>query len=151
MYGCFRRTQDRLSRVSSKLCPHNSLLTKSDPPLRCRIAFWDSIQFLQIFGGGCQFIPSQDINELRAWLETNHTPLALFLEFPNNPLLQSAPLAELRKLANQYDFPIIIDDTIGNFCNVDVLGREGEKVLADVLVSSLTKSFSGFCDVMGGR
>jgi len=40
----------------------------------------------------------------------------------------------------------VVDDSIGGFCNVDVLRKGG----ADVLVSSLTKSFSGSGNVMGG-
>lgn len=52
-------------------------------------------------------------------------------------------LTRLRELADQYGFLIIIDDTIGSFCNIDVLGA------ADILVTSLTKSFSGYADVMG--
>jgi cystathionine gamma-synthase len=52
----------------------------------------------------------------------------------------------LRKLADEYDFVLAVDDTIGSFCNIDVLG-EGR---ADILVSSLTKSFSGYADVMAG-
>lgn len=40
---------------------------------------------------------------------------------------------------------IVIDETIAGFVNVEVLP------LADVVVSSLTKVFSGDCNVMGGR
>ena len=71
--------------------------------------------------------------------------LALFTEFPSNPLLRSANLPRLRALADKYDFLIIIDETIGNFVNVEVLPY------ADVVVSSLTKVFSGASNVMGGR
>lgn len=39
---------------------------------------------------------------------------------------------------------MVIDDTIGSFANVDVLPA------ADALITSLTKSFSGYSDVMGG-
>ncbi|POW04681.1 hypothetical protein PSTT_10222, partial [Puccinia striiformis] len=69
---------------------------------------------------------------------------ALFCEFPSNPLLKSPDLIRLRKLADQHDFLIVIDETIGNFCNVEVLPY------ADILVSSLTKVFSGDSNVMGG-
>jgi cystathionine gamma-synthase len=51
----------------------------------------------------------------------------------------------LRKLANEYDFLIVVDETVGNFVNIEVLPW------ADIVVSSLTKIFSGACDVMGGR
>ncbi|OBT62421.1 hypothetical protein VE03_08535 [Pseudogymnoascus sp. 23342-1-I1] len=47
-------------------------------------------------------------------------------------------------LADEYDFLLVVDDTIGGFCNIDLLG------VADVVVTSLTKTFSGYADVMGG-
>lgn len=68
----------------------------------------------------------------------------LYLEFPSNPILVSADLWGLRALADQYAFPLVVDDTIGSFANVDVLP------VADLVMSSLTKSFSGYADVMGG-
>lgn len=54
-------------------------------------------------------------------------------------------MPELRKLANEFGFVIVVDETIGNFVNVDVLQ------FADIVVSSLTKVFSGETNVMGGR
>ena len=71
--------------------------------------------------------------------------LALITEFPSNPLLRSANLPRLRALADRYDFLIIIDETIGNVVNVEVLPY------ADIVVSSLSKIFSGVANVMGGR
>ena len=38
----------------------------------------------------------------------------------------------------------MVDDTVASFCNLDVLP------VADAIISSLTKSFSGYADVMGG-
>jgi cystathionine gamma-synthase len=59
--------------------------------------------------------------------------------------LTSPDLARIRSLADKYDFGVVIDETIGNFLNVNVLPY------ADVVVSSLTKVFSGDSNVMGGR
>jgi cystathionine gamma-synthase len=39
---------------------------------------------------------------------------------------------------------LVVDETIGSFCNIDVLP------VADVVITSLTKSFSGYANVMGG-
>lgn len=93
-----------------------------------------------------------DIDELEKILEQEKlssplTPpvLALFTEFPSNPLLRSADLPRLRVLADKYDFLIVVDETIGNFVNVEVLPY------ADIVVSSLSKVFSGDANVMGGR
>jgi cystathionine gamma-synthase len=70
---------------------------------------------------------------------------AVFFECPSNPLLQSPNVLRLRQLADQYSFLICIDDTIGNFVNTELLKY------ADVIMTSLSKSFSGRADVMGGR
>lgn len=71
--------------------------------------------------------------------------MCLVTEFPSNPLLRSPNLRRLRALADKYEFLIVVDETIGNFVNVEVMPY------ADVVVSSLTKVFSGDANVMGGR
>jgi cystathionine gamma-synthase len=43
-----------------------------------------------------------------------------------------------------YHFPIILDETVGNHLIVQVLP------FADIVVSSLTKIFSGMGNVLGG-
>jgi cystathionine gamma-synthase len=89
---------------------------------------------------------------LEILLQTEHNSdpnvppiLALFTEIPSNPLLRCADLPRLRRLADKYDFLIVVDETIGNFVNVEVLPY------CDIVVSSLTKVFSGDSNVMGGR
>jgi cystathionine gamma-synthase len=77
--------------------------------------------------------------------ESEQPIAALFTEFPSNPLLESPNLLELRKLADQYGFLIVIDDTIGNCANVCVIPY------ADLVVTSLTKLFSGEANATGGR
>ena len=71
---------------------------------------------------------------------------ALWAEFPTNPNLTTPSSKRLRMIADRYSFPVIIDDTVATFMNVDLLGNSG----ADLLTTSLTKSFSGYADVMGG-
>jgi cystathionine gamma-synthase len=71
--------------------------------------------------------------------------LSLFCEFPSNPLLRSPDLIRLRALADEHGFVIVVDETIGNFINVEVVA------FADIVVSGLTKIFSGDANVMGGR
>lgn len=57
----------------------------------------------------------------------------------------SPNMARIRELANKYNFAVVVDETVGNFLNVHVLPY------ADLVVSSLTKVFSGDSNVMGGR
>lgn len=124
--------------------------------MRCRsFPYTDTLKVLQKWGPGCHFFGhglDNDIDALETLLEeeVGRNPkkkplLALFTEFPSNPLLRSANLPRLRALADKYDFFIIVDDTIGNYVNVRVLPY------ADIVVSSLTKVFSGASNVMGGR
>ncbi|KAF8866078.1 PLP-dependent transferase [Acephala macrosclerotiorum] len=107
----------------------------------------DTLKILEKFGPGVVFYgngESEDLDDLEKRLESGERFLALFCEFPGNPMLKCPDLQRIRKLADKYDFGVVVDETIGNFINVHVLPY------ADVVVSSLTKIFSGECNVMGG-
>ncbi|KAK6352696.1 hypothetical protein TWF730_009508 [Orbilia blumenaviensis] len=109
--------------------------------------YLDTLKVLEKFGDGCLFLGNgndADLDELEQTLTDGKRISALFCEFPSNPLLRSPNLRRLRDLATQHQFVIVVDETIGNFVNVDVLPY------ADILVSSLTKVFSGDSNVMGG-
>lgn len=107
----------------------------------------DTLKILQKFGPGCVFYgraSESELDELEGRLAAGEQFLALFCEFPGNPLLTCPNLARIRQLADRYDFAVVVDETIGTFANISVLQY------ADVVVSSLTKIFSGDCNVMGG-
>lgn len=113
-----------------------------------RFPYIDTLKILEKWGPGCVFYGhgvSDDIDDLERRCAGGESFLALFCEFPGNPLLKTPDIGRLRSLADRYDFAIVIDETIGNFLNVHVLHY------ADVIVSSLTKVFSGDSNVMGGR
>lgn len=101
---------------------------------------------LQHFGNATA--SSGVLDKVEAYLSEHYgqgkTVSYLFVEFPSNPILVSADLNRLRAIADKYAFPIVVDDTIASFASVDALP------VADVVMSSLTKSFSGYADVMGG-
>ena len=114
----------------------------------CSFPYIDTLKILEKFGPGCLFYgfgSSEDLDDLEKRLESGETYLALFTEFPGNPLLKSPDLRRIRELADKYHFVVVIDETVGNFLNVNVLPY------ADIVVSSLTKVFSGDSNVMGGR
>lgn len=69
---------------------------------------------------------------------------ALFTEFPGNPLLASVDLDRLYRLSRKYNFVLVVDDTVATWANANVL------LSCDVVCTSLTKMFSGGCNVMGG-
>ncbi|OCH86457.1 PLP-dependent transferase [Obba rivulosa] len=115
--------------------------------------YTDTLKILEKWGPGCHFLGhglDKDIVELERILEresansSSPPALALFTEFPSNPLLRSADLPRLRALADEHDFLLVVDETIGNFVNVEVLPY------ADIVVSSLSKVFSGDANTMGG-
>jgi cystathionine gamma-synthase len=114
-------------------------------------AFQSTIHiFLDWDGPGFKFFGSgndENTDALEAYLESETKEgkkvQALWTEFPSNPILATPNLSRLRTLAEKYKFALIVDDTVGSFANVDVLAA------ADIVVSSLSKSFSGYADVMG--
>ncbi|RAO73540.1 uncharacterized protein BHQ10_009552 [Talaromyces amestolkiae] len=69
---------------------------------------------------------------------------ALYTEFPGNPLLRSPDLERLYKLSQKHGFVVVVDDTVTTSINVALFPY------CDVICSSLTKMFSGGCNVMGG-
>ncbi|KAH8655030.1 pyridoxal phosphate-dependent transferase [Tricladium varicosporioides] len=113
-------------------------------------AFHSTLHIFPDFGPGWEQFgcgSEEELDQLEALLESeskNAKPIqAIWAEFPSNPLLGVADLTRLRKMADKYHCLLILDDTIGSFCNVDLLS------VVDILITSLTKSFSGYADVMG--
>ena len=109
--------------------------------------YTDTLRLQEKFGFGCKFFgfgDLKDLNKLRKILQSGERISALFCEFPSNPLLYCVDLGEIRNLANEFNFLVIIDDTIGSLVNVDILK------FSDILVTSLTKTFSGTGNVMAG-
>jgi cystathionine gamma-synthase len=104
--------------------------------------------------GGVEFFGrgnAEDLENLEDLLKQQKSKAnycALFTEVPSNPLLQTPNIPKLRELANQYEFSLIVDDTIGNFANIHLLGDS--KNCADAICTSLTKLVSGRGDAMAG-
>ncbi|KAG9500376.1 hypothetical protein J7337_008853 [Fusarium musae] len=90
--------------------------------------------------GGTQYDLETLEEELAAGLEL----CALFTEFPGNPLFGFVDLERIKRLSDELFFLFVVDDTVGTSVNVDVISH------CDVVCTSLTKMFSGGCNVMGG-
>jgi len=86
----------------------------------------------------------EELDDLERRLKGGEKVTAVFCEVPGNPLLITPDMERLRALADKYEFVLVCDDTVGTFVNVNVLPY------VDVVVTSLTKLFSGACNVMGG-
>ena len=111
-----------------------------------------TLKMLQIYGCSYRFYgfgTSEELARLEDHLEheagQGRRVQSVWCECASNPLLRTVDLDRMRELANRYKFQVVVDDTIGSFANVDVMS------VADIIVTSLTKSFNGLGDAMGGR
>lgn len=105
----------------------------------------DSLKIQEKCGTGVHLVTDQ--GDYLAQIDTlcqSEKIAGVFCEFPSNPLLTSVDLAALSTLLRKHHVPLIIDDTIGTWHNVDI------SAYADMTATSLTKSFSGVGDVMAG-
>lgn len=106
----------------------------------------DTIKIQEKFGNGVHFVKYDSEEDLKTVEEIiKIEPIAaLFCEFPGNPLLQSIDLEALSKLLRAHNIPLVIDDTIATWSNIDLTPY------ADLIATSLTKFFSGTGDVLAG-
>lgn len=117
-------------------------------------SYTDTFKVLEKWGPGAHLFfehPDQNLRDLEALLSTlanseagEPSLAAIFCELPSNPLLLSPDLPRLHALAVQHNVPLILDNTVGDPVTVDALEY------ADVVVTSLSKMFSGRANVMGG-
>lgn len=108
--------------------------------------YTDTLKILEKFSAGAEFFPrgdAEDLARLRDLLVREEIA-GIFCEFPSNPLLNVPDLPALHTLAGAHGVPMVVDDTIGTFFNVDVLPH------TDFIATSLTKAISGEGDVMAG-
>ncbi|KAF5026226.1 hypothetical protein F66182_1693 [Fusarium sp. NRRL 66182] len=93
-------------------------------------------------------VDNEGLAVFETWLEEEKSegrPVSYAIaEVPGNPTLDTPDLPRLKQLSEEYGFVLLLDDTVSSFANVDILA------CSDILLSSLTKSFSGYANVMGG-
>ena len=117
------------------------------PTVQFGFPYVDTLKIQQRFAPNAfRFLPMGDASDLQRLEEllTRESICAVFCETPTNPLLTMPDLAELRRLADQHRFLLIVDDTLAAIVNENPLR------FADVVVTSLTKYFSGRGDVLAG-
>jgi cystathionine gamma-synthase len=129
---------------------HDYLLRwRTGPTVLFGLAFHQTIHIFEYWGPGIKHFPlATEYEQLEAYLKEQKqagTPVqAVWTEFPSNPLIVSADLWKLRELCDKYNTVLVVDETVASFCNVDVLP------VADIIVTSLTKSFNGYGDAIAG-
>jgi cystathionine gamma-synthase len=139
LYPCGMSAGCAVQRVLTALFPDRKSAQFGFP-------YVDTLKIQEQFGPGVHFFPGGDAAELEqiAALLRVERLSGVFTEFPSNPLLASPDLERLAALARRHEVPLVVDDTISGWMNVDLLAA------ADVVTTSLTKSFSGVGDVTGG-
>lgn len=119
------------------------------PGVSCQFGFpyVDTLKIQQRFPDSQHFFlakgDADDLQALRKRCETN-PPTAIFVEIPTNPLLVTPDVEQLRKIADDFGCLLVIDDTLAAITNLRLLPW------ADLLVTSLTKFFSGSGNVLAG-
>ncbi len=110
------------------------------------LPYVDLLRIQTKWGPEAAFFPvlNEETFQAITWQVENGPIAAVFCEFPGNPLLQSCDIERLSSLLRKNNVPLVIDETLGSFVNVDMLP------FADIIVTSLTKYFSGVGDVMAG-
>jgi len=108
--------------------------------------YLDLLKIQEKFGEGVHLVKYDDVDDLQKVEKicASEPISAIFCEIPSNPLLKTIDLDELKKIATQYNIPIVIDDTVATWANVNLTNY------ADIQISSLTKFFSGVGDVVAG-
>jgi len=115
----------------------------SNSTLQIGFPYVDVLKLPQIIFQGSDLIIKTKLSHIKEELDKKN-PAALIIEIPSNPLLQCVDLISISKLAQEKNIPIIVDDTIGSSLNVHLTPY------ADVIFSSLTKSFAGRGDILAG-
>lgn len=107
--------------------------------------YTDTFKILSKFGSSSELIDinAQSIKDLTRLVKLGQVK-AVFTEIPNNPLLQTPDLEGLSKVLRENKIPLIVDDTIGTSFNLNVYPY------ADIIITSLSKFFSGKGNAMGG-
>ena len=119
------------------------MLRPSRPTLQLGFPYVDVLKQPRVVFHGGELLQPQTLTEVEAALDQLQ-PAAVIVELPSNPLLRCMDLPGVSALARNRGIPVIADDTIGTGINLNALPY------ADLIFTSLTKSFAGRGDVMAG-
>jgi cystathionine gamma-synthase len=116
------------------------------PTVQLDFPYVDALKIQQECGSGVHFFPlasPDDYSAIRT-LASQQKIAAVFCEMPSNPLLHSVRLRSFAPTLRSHRIPLIIDDTVASAAAIAPLRH------ADLVTTSLTKSFSGEGDVLAG-
>jgi len=116
------------------------------PTVQLDFPYVDALKIQQECGSGVHFFPlasPEDCAAIRS-LASQQKIAAVFCEMPSNPLLHSVRLSSFAPALRSARIPLVIDDTVASAAAIATLPH------ADLVTTSLTKSFSGAGDVLAG-
>ena len=136
------------SGMAALYTAHRALaaLRPGAPSVQFGFPYVDTLKIQQDLGAGSLFFPfgrETELPDLAAALAAQPVG-GLFCEYPSNPLLVTPPLSALDELCRRHGVPLVVDDTISTYANVNPLPA------CDLVATSLTKFFTGRGDVMAG-
>ncbi len=113
------------------------------PTLQLGFPYVDVLKLPRVIFEGSDLLLNINEKTLEEAIEKLN-PAALVVEIPSNPMLKCIDLPSISKIAHKKGIAVIADDTIGSAININTLPY------ADLIFSSLTKSFAGRGDILAG-
>ena len=120
-----------------------SIIHPNRPTLQIGFPYVDVLKLPQVIFSGSKLVLNTNPNHIKRLIK-EIKPSAIIVELPSNPMLQCVDIKTISEIANERDIPLIADDTIGSPLNINALSY------ADLVFSSLTKSFAGKGDILAG-
>ncbi|KAJ5384417.1 hypothetical protein N7517_002328 [Penicillium concentricum] len=123
---------------------HQSILDwRNGESVNAGLLYEPTLRILQTKGPGLRSYnlgTEADLNHLTAQLELGSEDARAGID----PLqtTETVDLQRLRRLADQHEILVVVDDSVASFANVDLLE------VADIVVTSLSKYFSGYAHLM---
>ncbi len=146
LYGCrselIQLHPSGMAALRTALEAITTILPKR-PTLQIGFPYVDVLKLPEVVFEGSHLFLDTGESDLAEILD-DKKPAAVIVELPSNPMLQCVNLQKVAHLAHERGIPIIADDTIGSAINIDALPY------ADIVFSSLTKSFAGRGDILAG-
>ncbi len=119
------------------------VLKKQSKFMQIGFPYVDVLKLPKVIFNGCDLILAEKKEILESEIKKK-LPAGIIIELPSNPMLKCVDIKMVSQIARSNGIPLIIDDTIGSSLNIDTLH------FADLIFTSLTKSFAGTGDVMAG-
>jgi cystathionine gamma-synthase len=107
--------------------------------------YLDSYDILRTYGENISLAHVVDFGEIKRIIDRHHTLLsAVYVEVPNNPLLECVDLPRLYEVCCSYGIPLVIDSSLASAHTMHLLPY------CDVITESLSKFANGQGDLLMG-